>query len=192
MDGKTNIDFIFEGKIKKSVCKELIDFYESGKNAWISKTEGGVGINKVNHKLKKCTESYYNPDQINDSFLKELGKNLKQYKKLYKYSDDGQYKWGLREYIKIQKYQPGEGYFSYHYEVCGRPGITSKRFLVFMAYLNTVKKGGETEFVYQNKKFKPVEGKLLIWPAYWTHTHRGIPALKETKYIITGWWNYDD
>jgi len=27
----------------------------------------------------------------------------------------------------------------------------------------------------------------LLWAAGYTHTHRGNPPLKDTKYIITGW-----
>ena len=34
-------------------------------------------------------------------------------------------------------------------------------------------------------------GKLVIWPAYFTHTHRANPDLKEDKYIITGWLETD-
>ena len=56
-----------------------------------------------------------------------------------------------------------------------------------MLYLNYVDDGGETEFLYQHKRFKPEAGKLLIWPAPWTHLHRGNPPLKGEKYIITSW-----
>jgi len=39
-------------------------------------------------------------------------------------------------------------------------------------------------------KVKPEKGLTLIWPADWTFTHRGIPSMSETKYIVTGWYNY--
>ena len=56
-----------------------------------------------------------------------------------------------------------------------------------MLYLNTVEEGGETEFLYQSVRFKPVKNTLLIWPAGYTHTHRGNPPLSNEKYIVTGW-----
>ena len=59
-----------------------------------------------------------------------------------------------------------------------------------MTYLNNVKSGGETEWFYQNLKVKPQKGLTVIWPAIWTHTHRGLPAPKELKYICTGWYDY--
>ena len=43
-----------------------------------------------------------------------------------------------------------------------------------MTYLNTIKVGGETEFLYQKLKIKPKKGLTLIWPTDWTHTHRGL------------------
>ena len=42
----------------------------------------------------------------------------------------------------------------------------------------------------QRKRFKPEQGKLLLWPAAFTHTHRGNPPLNEVKYIATGWIEY--
>jgi hypothetical protein len=56
-----------------------------------------------------------------------------------------------------------------------------------MAYLNDVEEGGETEFLYQKKRVKPVKNRVVVWPAGFTHTHRGNPPLSNAKYIITGW-----
>ena len=36
----------------------------------------------------------------------------------------------------------------------------------------------------------PVAGNFYIWPDYWTHFHKGVVALKEEKFILTGWINY--
>ena len=60
-----------------------------------------------------------------------------------------------------------------------------------MFYLNNVYDEGYTEFPNQEKKFQPREGDCLIWPAYFTHTHKGIVSKTETKYIVTGWFSYN-
>ncbi len=87
--------------------------------------------------------------------------------------------------MKMQKIKPGQGYHLWHCE--HGIGATSRVF-VWMVYCNTVPEGGETEFLFQRKRIKPEEGKLLVWPAYFTHTHRGGLVLGEKpKYIITGW-----
>ena len=60
---------------------------------------------------------------------------------------------------------------------------------VWMIYLNNVTNGG-TYFDNYNLTLNAVEGSLLIWPAFWTHFHRGIVSKTETKYIATGWFSY--
>jgi hypothetical protein len=59
-----------------------------------------------------------------------------------------------------------------------------------MTYLNDVTDDGETEFYYQQVKFQPKKGLTVIWPADWTHTHRGIASMTQDKYIVTGWYNF--
>ena len=62
--------------------------------------------------------------------------------------------------------------------------------LVFMTYLNDVKKGGETEWYYQKLKVKPKKGLTVIWGADWTFVHKGHTTFNEDKYIITGWFEF--
>jgi hypothetical protein len=87
--------------------------------------------------------------------------------------------------VKIQKTSPGGGYHIWHCESATR--MHSCRILAFTLYLNDVEDGGETEFLYLSKRVQPKTGRLVIWPAGFTHTHRGNPPLKGDKYIITGW-----
>jgi len=88
-------------------------------------------------------------------------------------------------HYKIQRTSPGEGYHMWHNEIDGFPN--NRRILAWTLYLNTVAEGGETEFLYQHLRVKPVEGTLVIWPAHFTHAHRGNPPIGEDKYIVTGW-----
>lgn len=87
--------------------------------------------------------------------------------------------------IKIQKTQPGQGYHVWHFENDSR--ASGGRIMAFMTYLNTVEEGGETEFLYLGKRIKPVAGRTLLWPAGYTHAHRGNPPLSGVKYVLTGW-----
>jgi hypothetical protein len=88
-------------------------------------------------------------------------------------------------YFKIQKTKIGGGYHIWHYESCSRE--IANRVLVWTLYLNDVDEGGETEFLYQHKRVKPQQGTLVIFPAAFTHAHRGNPPLSNDKYIVTGW-----
>ena len=90
--------------------------------------------------------------------------------------------------IRIQETGSGGGFHSWHSE--RQSNLTSNRKLVTMVYLNTIQNGGETEFLYQAKRIRPEQGLALIWPADFTHTHRGNPPLAETKYIVTSWFEF--
>jgi hypothetical protein len=92
--------------------------------------------------------------------------------------------------IKIQKTSPKEGYHSWHSETGGPHN--RNRLLAFTLYLNDVEEGGETEFLYQSIRIKPKKNRLIIWPAAFTHVHRGNPPLSNEKYIITGWVEYGE
>ena len=59
-----------------------------------------------------------------------------------------------------------------------------------MTYLNDVEEGGSTYFSHYDLEIKPQKGLTLIWPAEWTHAHRGNILTKGKKYIITGWINF--
>jgi hypothetical protein len=90
--------------------------------------------------------------------------------------------------FKIQKTKIGGGYHVWHYESSTRD--VSNRLLTWILYLNDVHEGGETEFLYQHMRIKPEQGTLVIWPAAFTHTHRGNPPLSNEKYIVTGWTEF--
>lgn len=105
----------------------------------------------------------------------------------HKYSQIQHMSYGLVENIQIQKYEPNQGFKTWH---CERSGIRQQtRCLAFMTYLNDVPDGG-TEFMYQKLTSPAKKGLTMIWPSDWTHVHKGQISKQHTKYIITGWLNY--
>lgn len=88
---------------------------------------------------------------------------------------------------KLQKTEPTGGYHVWHYE---NQGIQyCQRTLVWTIYLNDMPDGeAETEFLYQKRRISPKRGTCIIWPAGYTHVHRGNPPLSKNKYILTGWY----
>lgn len=92
-------------------------------------------------------------------------------------------------WLKIQKTPTKGGFHNFHGELADRH--SQSRLLVVMTYLNDVTDGGETEFLNQAFKVEPKVGRTVIWPAYFTHTHRGNPPYSNEKYIITGWVEFN-
>lgn len=89
--------------------------------------------------------------------------------------------------LKFQKTSPGGGYHLWHYE--NASASHAARELTWMIYLNDIPMGeGETEFLYQRKRFQPKKGTVVIWPAGMTHVHKGNTVLTTDKYILTGWY----
>lgn len=93
-------------------------------------------------------------------------------------------------FLNLQKYrQNSGGYHHWHSEIYPRESNceTLHRVLLFMFFLNDVEQGGETEFRYQNLKVRPRQGRMVIAPAGFTHTHKGAVPISGDKYIITSW-----
>jgi hypothetical protein len=86
---------------------------------------------------------------------------------------------------KIQRTQKSGGYHVWHCEQGSRD--SGSRLLAVQLFLNDIEDGGETEFLYQSKRVKPVKGTMLISPAGFTHAHRGNPPLSENKYTMNSW-----
>ena len=87
--------------------------------------------------------------------------------------------------VKVKKIPIGGGFHSWHFED-GSISYCQRKFVVQL-YLNDNFQGGETEFLYQNRREIPKQGDVLIFPAGFTHTHRGNPPIGGTKYIVTSW-----
>ena len=92
----------------------------------------------------------------------------------------------FNDVFKLHKVRKSEGYHKWHYERGG--SSTIDRMVAYMTYLEAPKKGGETEFLHQSLRIEPIVGRTLIWPAGFTHVHRGNPPLDGEKMYIDGWF----
>jgi len=126
-------------------------------------------------------------NEINKIILPSLTKCISLYTKKHPQMNNIDY-WEVDHIYNLQKYNPGQCFSSTHCENASK--VTSHRVLAWMYYLNTVKDGGGTQFDNYEIAVEAVEGRCLIWPAYWTHFHHGIVSKTETKYIATGWFLY--
>ena len=121
-------------------------------------------------------------DNLSMEFLPKIKDSVDDY--LKKFSVLGQEKLLIYD-TKAKKIPIGGGFHNWHYENTGLQ--VSARKLVIQLYLNTIEEGGETEFLYMNKRIKAEQGRLIIFPAAFTHTHRGNPPIGKDKYIVSTW-----
>ncbi len=194
LDWRNNLEFnLFVGAsfLKDlTVCDEIIDYFETHPEVVVP-GQVGRGVIETVKKSKDLPFVIVDPD-LRKKYFTQLDDCIEQYKNQYEHADKGVSAWGLREMPNVQKYEPGDGFYGWHSERDSWLTPICHRHLVFMTYLNDVTDGGQTEFLYQQLSVQPKKGLTLIWPADWTHTHRGVTSPTQTKYIITGWYSLFD
>ena len=185
---------IYEEKnaLSKEICNDMISWFDN------KMLYGDTGMNysrvdvqgRKDISLSECQQfgsfkPFYN--QINSIIHKHMVHYINEFNK-----GGGTGFYTITGY-KFQKSVEGGGFTAWHSELPVFKPMWEKvrdRFGVWTFYLNDTDTG-YTDFMHQKLSIKPETGKLVIWPAYFTHTHRANPDLKEDKYIMTGWLETD-
>lgn len=171
----------FERVLKKGMCGNRQDSENITKT---KKQDEFYFLNLKNH----CFSDFNNESPLN-IFFNGLQMCFDDYTKEYDVLKDVNLQCTS---VKMQKTSPGSGYHIWHSEQGN--GDSTNRGLVYTLYLNDLESdaAGETEFLYQKLRIPPKENSLVIWPAAFTHTHRGnVVHCNKSKYIITGWFYYE-
>jgi len=173
-----------------SLCENIIEYYELNQ---IRHKQGRVG-GGINLEKKDSIDLTIKPKELDlpgNQVLKEY------FVKLFECHKDYVSQWPFLESIakkleigpfNIQRYTTGQHFRKIHTERSSLDNL--HRVFAFMTYLNDVKEGGSTYFSHYDLEVQPKQGLTLIWPAEWTHAHRGNILKSGTKYIITGWMNF--
>ena len=193
---------VAEGLVKPEFCDTLIaafedfyaqkyvkqmpyplDYHSEGTNEGETQfPQGGMG--RKDHQLYLEVADITLATQVNQA----VGQAFEMYAKEYKGIVDGQdplSSWT----VKLQRTDPGGGYHIWH---CENGSFAYRdRVLTWMIYLNDIppEHGGGTDFYHQKRTFHPTKGTVVLWPAAYTHMHRGAFLTGEkSKYIATGWF----
>ena len=168
---------IYENAISDEWCDKVIEYFENNINKTEVRNEGGGSLHGIRDTFLELT---------NPEIASEFHNSVEKVFDLYRYKYPNILYPLLISGYKIQKTLPTEGYHPYHIE---RGSIkVLNRVSVYTVYLNDVEEGGETEFLYQLKRIKPKKGTICIFPADYTHVHRGNTPFSGEKYIMTGWF----
>ena len=193
---RRNPDFIeiYDNALSKKECKFLIDYFEQSNEVVQGRTTSGIYP-----EAKKCVElgfDFHNANKIENIIRLKLQSCLKKYVKKHHYFRESNTPlgaldvipaWNICRDFNIQKFDgEDDGFKLWHCEH-GQVEESSRRILAWMFYLNNAKSG--TEFGYY-PTINPREGRCVIWPASWTHVHKGVIPNKGIKYIVTGWVNF--
>ena len=152
-------DFIWEGEIDLDVCDKLIEFYETCTYLPKVKYDG-----KGHSKGKESTDMHCHTmlaknEKILDTYMLKLMTCLSDgYCRTYPQA--GQIACHVHPMFNIQRYKPGEGYSTWHFER-GMERINRERFLVWMTYLSDNPEGQNGCIkisMFQQLRVKPLYG----------------------------------
>ena len=176
--------FIRIYKVDKKLCDELIKYHKSNVEY---KAPGQTG-HCIDKNYKDSIDVRFYNQSTNKTILKFFNtlsvcvvKYLNEFKIEFPVNTD--------IVNLIQWYPKGGGFKVFHSE--SQSLESSHRRLVYMLYLNNVANGG-TEFKYQKITTEAIKGNLVIWPAEFTHLHKGVISKTKEKYIATGWFQMDN
>ncbi len=176
--------FEFEDALNKHDCKRIIQRFEENKD---DHHIGKIGQNLTeDQSIKKSTDLFISGKEawkdIDSILFNALAKSLNEFKNQFDFFAGPFKDMGYA----IQRTDKGQ---YYHWHIDGGSHEFSYRQLVAIFYLNDVEdsEGGKTEFIHQDVKVLPETGKLILFPPFWTHKHRGAELLSGKKYIATTW-----
>jgi len=182
-----NFISVYKGVATEQYCQNMIDAWEdihTNSSSVIGEMKGEISNgNSIN---RKDSSYFFNIE--NKPMAQATYDLLNACLNLYidEHPSLGDYNLVSTE-IKVQKTKPKGGFHVWH---CEQQGLKDMmRQLTWTIYLNDIPDGeGETEFLEYGVRVQPKKGDVCIFPASWTHTHRGNPVYTKDKYIATGWW----
>ena len=174
------------------IIDDICDYWNNPTNGEI-KSKGRYGKQKISPSTKDSIDLSISPNNFDkpwDTYRKYLQDCVDDYLLQYPDADKKVQLFNIRERYNIQWYPKGGGYKVWHHENAGNRK-EAHRHLVFMTYCNDLPNAG-TQFKYQNFTSPSIKGLTLIWPAAFTHTHRGQITEEYEKMIVTGWFSFNN
>ena len=180
---------IYDNMLSKEGCQHIIDYFESNINLSFK----GYAAGKVDIKTKDSQDLTLRLEyprnegeyKINEYIIQSLQKGTEKYRNKFRLLDMMVGTWHVDDRFNIQRFDEGQGYHGVH---CEHSKDACNRMLVWMIYLNNAKCG--TRFYEPRRDVKAKQGRLVMWPSYWTYPHSGITPNKGEKYLMTGWWRF--
>lgn len=177
---------------KSSICDDLIKGFKKTRRLGLTQPGSSAkGLDKSWKDSEDASLTCFPYDvyaKTVRAYREHVMECLQSYIKEFPVLGEATTKLGFLEPPQMQFYKPGGGFFGEHYESSGLN--IAHRVLAFQTFLNDISEGGGTYFTFQDHTVAPAKGKTVIWPAAFTHTHRGEVAPREEKYVITGWLSF--
>lgn len=171
------------------LCDDIVNYFDAN---LCQQRKGITATGVVDNKIKDRADITIWPNMFADDsesifhkYFVSLAACLKDYGEQWPFIKQSIRSFDVRSF-NLGKYEKGQHFGRIH---CERSFINMDRELAFMTYLSEDIVGGSTYFPHYDIEIKPEKGLTLIWPAMWTHAHKGNVVKSGSKYILTGWFN---
>ena len=185
---------VYDNALTERECEILISQFERTEPEMRSFYHDGLELgqygNHVDGSYKKCKEpsfSFTDKSVISNIIFPVLSNYINKYLIAYNLLDQMRGRLKVYNRYNVQKYETeDDGFKEWHCEHAFDKS-SRMRTMAWMFYVNNAKSG---TYFYDHSNVRAKIGRLVIWPAGWTHVHRGAPN-KGLKYIVTGWVGSD-
>jgi hypothetical protein len=169
---KLKIDntLIIDNALTNSECDTLIEEF--------SKDMRQEALNtRLNYEYNQ-----FGPEYNNEILNSLVSRSFSEYKKTYPTIDMTRDKWQLQSW-RFKRFPPGKAFSAWHSE---HETANPYRILCCLLYLSDHNCG--TEFHATGETVLSKKGRIMIFPAFWTHVHRGqvCPDNKE-RFIMSAY-----
>jgi len=193
--GKVGLIQVVDGLLDNEVCRNfLARVNEVWSMSSAGKTLGGVDTRTkfsedLGYSRGTLSECWSDVDTVLEQRIcQAITSAVAIYKQEYRHldcwsdiSDSG---------FQVQKYLKSYGYYRPHVDSFPSPFSTiSDRVLAMVIYLNDVDYGGETNFPLHEVAVTPKAGRIVFFPATWTHLHESRVPISSDKWIISSFIN---
>lgn len=175
---------------RPELCDELIVYFEEH----VESQKTGITSTGIDLSVKDRVDISIEPNEVHQpgnepvkAYIDNLHKCYSDYLAQWPFLEDMGVDFEISTF-NMGRYLKGQHFQRTH---CERSALSNlHRVLAWMTYLNDVEDGGETYFPHYDVAIKPEKGLTLIWPAEWTHAHKGNVLRENSKYMITGWMHF--
>lgn len=195
--GKSNHVMVFDDYLDAGVCDDGVETF---KIHYPRLFTPGPTFSGVSSQMKLSQDAAIDPNSLGELGLEgsplttlrnqaetaihiAVHRYIQEYRPLWEWP-------GLGESgFRVQHYHRGHGFYREHCDHLPWENHAShdrvQRVLATITYLNTIEVGGATRLVQQEADIQPVAGRILLFPATWTHPHMGLLPVSSDKWILS-------
>jgi hypothetical protein len=181
----------YDNVLDKQTCEKLINTLESGKYQLLDQTSNDYHEDSSIRIGTEMFLTHSDHENLKSILLESTFNVLSLYRKqmtgMIDYIENNFTSYKFENY-RIRRYEKGKGFFKLHSDI--NDYNSASRLFVILFYLNTVTKGGETDFPLLDTSVKPKRGSCAIFHPNFLFPHQANIPISHHKYTAQTYLHY--